>query len=186
MRRLEGAAQAVPPHSGRARCRRRRSGSGRRRPTRPSPAQSRQTVPPTAERPVALPSPLPTPTASALPAEAAAAPPARGLVLVVDDSPTVLKVVEFELRKHRLDVVTAADGCDALSRLHALTPDLVLARYQHAADGRLPGVPRDPRRPANRSCAGRDAVGQGRVLRQDSGPPGGAAATSPSRSTPPR
>jgi twitching motility two-component system response regulator PilG len=52
--------------------------------------------------------------------------PARGLVLVVDDSPTVLKVVEFELRKHRLEVVTAPDGAAALERLQHVQPDLVL------------------------------------------------------------
>jgi twitching motility two-component system response regulator PilG len=52
--------------------------------------------------------------------------PARGVVLVVDDSPTVLKVVSYELKKHRLEVVTAPNGPEALEILKTLLPDLVL------------------------------------------------------------
>lgn len=91
-----------------------------------APAQRLRSEPPTAERPVLAALPHTPPPAPAPPVQSSDAPPARGLVLVVDDSPTVLKVVEFELRKHRLDIVTATDGPDALARLRTLTPDLVL------------------------------------------------------------
>lgn len=72
-----------------------------------------------------------TPPAAATPPPAAPAPapeaePPRGTVLVVDDSPTVLRVVEFELKRHRLEVVTATHGPEALEKLQTLSPDLVL------------------------------------------------------------
>jgi twitching motility two-component system response regulator PilG len=52
--------------------------------------------------------------------------PPRSVVLVVDDSPTVLKVVSYELTRHGLEVVTASDGPEALRTLETLSPDLVL------------------------------------------------------------
>ncbi len=52
--------------------------------------------------------------------------PALGLVLVVDDSPTVVRVVSFELRKHRLEVMAASNGPEALALLKTHVPDLVL------------------------------------------------------------
>jgi twitching motility two-component system response regulator PilG len=57
---------------------------------------------------------------------APAADPALGLVLVVDDSPTVARVVGFELRKHRLEVMAASNGREALALLKTHVPDLVL------------------------------------------------------------
>lgn len=57
---------------------------------------------------------------------APAADPALGLVLVVDDSPTVARVVSFELRKHRLEVMAASNGPEALALLKTHVPDLVL------------------------------------------------------------
>jgi CheY-like chemotaxis protein len=52
--------------------------------------------------------------------------PSRGVVLVVDDSPAVLKGLEFELEGHRVEVLTASSGPEALQRLLTVTPDLVL------------------------------------------------------------
>ena len=49
-----------------------------------------------------------------------------GRVLVVDDSPTVLNGLEFELKGQRVDVLTASSGPEALQRLLSVTPDLVL------------------------------------------------------------
>jgi two-component system chemotaxis response regulator CheY len=45
---------------------------------------------------------------------------AEKIVMVVDDSPTVVKFVSFALRSTGLKVVTACDGMDALEKLSAL------------------------------------------------------------------
>lgn len=58
----------------------------------------------------------------------------RGSVLVVDDSPTVLKLVASSLEPHGFQVVTAAAGLEALARLREARPDLVLL------DINLPGM----------------------------------------------
>ncbi len=49
-------------------------------------------------------------------------------VLVVDDSPTVIKFLSFSLRNDGFDVVSAVDGVDALERLtrHPQSIDLVI------------------------------------------------------------
>jgi twitching motility two-component system response regulator PilG len=52
--------------------------------------------------------------------------PARGAVLVVDDSPTVCKLVTITLEKHGYGVTTAADGLEALARINDGLPDLIL------------------------------------------------------------
>jgi twitching motility two-component system response regulator PilG len=50
----------------------------------------------------------------------------RGNILVVDDSPTVCKLVVITLEKHGYRVVTAADGLEGLARIQDELPDLVL------------------------------------------------------------
>jgi twitching motility two-component system response regulator PilG len=50
----------------------------------------------------------------------------RRIILVVDDSPTIQKVVAVTLEAHGHEVVTASDGMEALSKLRTLKPDLVL------------------------------------------------------------
>jgi two-component system chemotaxis response regulator CheY len=45
---------------------------------------------------------------------------AENIVMVVDDSPTVVKFVSFALRSTGLKVVTACDGMDALEKLSSL------------------------------------------------------------------
>ncbi|MBK7707992.1 MAG: response regulator [Acidobacteria bacterium] len=47
-------------------------------------------------------------------------------ILVVDDSPTVRKLISSKLEKCGHEVVCAIDGLDALEKLNGLTPDLIL------------------------------------------------------------
>lgn len=47
-------------------------------------------------------------------------------ILVVDDTPEILALVETRLRRRGFDVVTAADGDAALVAARARTPDLVV------------------------------------------------------------
>jgi twitching motility two-component system response regulator PilG len=51
--------------------------------------------------------------------------PIRGMVLVVDDSPTVRKLVARTLEKQDYRVVVAADGLEALAKINDGVPDLI-------------------------------------------------------------
>ncbi len=48
------------------------------------------------------------------------------VVLVVDDSPTVRKIVQLTLQRERIMVVTAGDGLSALAAVSDEEPDLIL------------------------------------------------------------
>ena len=48
------------------------------------------------------------------------------VVLVVDDSPTVRKIVQLTLQRERIRVVTAGDGLTALAAVADEQPDLIL------------------------------------------------------------
>lgn len=48
------------------------------------------------------------------------------VVLVVDDSPTVRKIVQLTLQRERIRVVTAGDGLSALTAAGDELPDLIL------------------------------------------------------------
>ena len=48
------------------------------------------------------------------------------VVLVVDDSPTVRKIVQLTLQRERIRVVTAGDGLSALAAVTDEEPDLIL------------------------------------------------------------
>ncbi|HLY30037.1 MAG TPA: response regulator [Ktedonobacterales bacterium] len=48
------------------------------------------------------------------------------VVLVVDDSPTVRKIVQLTLQRERIEVVTASDGLSALAAVADTQPDLIL------------------------------------------------------------
>ena len=50
----------------------------------------------------------------------------RGTILVVDDSPTVCKLVSITLEKHGYRVITAGNGLEALARINDGLPDLIL------------------------------------------------------------
>ena len=55
------------------------------------------------------------------------------LILIVDDDPSVLEVLEFAGHKEGFRIETAIDGQAALSKIQALPPDLIVL------DLRLPG-----------------------------------------------
>ena len=50
----------------------------------------------------------------------------RKKILVVEDSPTIRKVISITLGQKGYDIVEAGDGLEALSRLNEVKPDLVL------------------------------------------------------------
>lgn len=47
-------------------------------------------------------------------------------ILVVDDEPDALELIEFNLKAAGYDVVTAADGTEALKKARVVAPDLIL------------------------------------------------------------
>jgi len=47
-------------------------------------------------------------------------------ILVVDDEPSVVKMVAFRLKKEGLDVVIAQNGTECLEKAKGETPDLIL------------------------------------------------------------
>lgn len=47
-------------------------------------------------------------------------------VLVVDDQPHIVRLIQVNLEKEGFQVVTAGDGVEGLQKLHALKPDLVI------------------------------------------------------------
>jgi CheY-like chemotaxis protein len=47
-------------------------------------------------------------------------------VLIVDDSPTALRFLKAVLENEHYDVVTASDGAEALAKVQAYRPDLVV------------------------------------------------------------
>ena len=47
-------------------------------------------------------------------------------ILVVDDEPDAVELIEFNLRNAGFEVVTAADGAEALRKARATLPDLIL------------------------------------------------------------
>ena len=51
---------------------------------------------------------------------------AQQVVLVVDDSPTVRKIVQITLQRESIRVVTAGDGLSALAAVADTQPDLIL------------------------------------------------------------
>jgi two-component system phosphate regulon response regulator PhoB len=51
---------------------------------------------------------------------------ARQKILVVDDEPDAVELIEFNLKANGYDVVTAADGEEALQKARAVLPDLII------------------------------------------------------------
>jgi two-component system phosphate regulon response regulator PhoB len=47
-------------------------------------------------------------------------------ILIVDDEPDALELVEFNLRQAGYDISTAADGAEALKQARAVVPDLIV------------------------------------------------------------
>src|SRR5512137_1443411 len=50
----------------------------------------------------------------------------RSKILVVDDEPEAVELLEFNLRQAGFDVVTAADGAEALKKARTALPGLIL------------------------------------------------------------
>ena len=50
----------------------------------------------------------------------------RAKILVVDDEPEAVELVEFNLKSAGYDVLTAADGAEALKKAHATPPSLIV------------------------------------------------------------
>ncbi len=55
-------------------------------------------------------------------------------VLIVEDVPEVLRLLEIDLRQHNYEVYTATNGLDGLRKFHEVRPDLVVL------DVMLPGM----------------------------------------------
>ena len=55
-------------------------------------------------------------------------------VLIVDDSPSVLRLLQFVFESEHYDVVTAADGAEGLQKIGERLPDLVVT------DSIMPGM----------------------------------------------
>lgn len=47
-------------------------------------------------------------------------------ILVADDEPDILEIIEYNLKKEGYEVFTAKDGDDALQKARALRPDLII------------------------------------------------------------
>src|SRR5436853_2815310 len=47
-------------------------------------------------------------------------------ILIVDDEPDVVQLIEYNLNSAGYDVITATDGQDALKQARASSPDLVI------------------------------------------------------------
>lgn len=63
-----------------------------------------------------------------------ASPSGRTRVLVVDDSPTALRVLQVTLEAEHYEVATASDGGEGLEKVREWSPDLILT------DSMMPGV----------------------------------------------
>ncbi len=70
-----------------------------------------------------------TTAAQASPAEPAyeAAEPRSAVVMIVDDSPTIRKLVSMTLSRNGFEVIAAKDGVDALKMLTQQRPDIILS-----------------------------------------------------------
>ena len=54
-------------------------------------------------------------------------PEMKKTVLVVDDSPTIRKIVQLCLKEQQIEVITASSGTDGVEKLRKAIPDLMLA-----------------------------------------------------------
>lgn len=63
-------------------------------------------------------------------------------ILIVDDSPVILRAISMKLRSDGYDVCTASDGATAVSVVRKEKPDLILLDLSFPPDG-AGGVPWD-------------------------------------------
>ncbi len=50
----------------------------------------------------------------------------KGLILIADDSPTICRLVTMSLERENYEVVSVANGMEALSKMNEVTPHLIL------------------------------------------------------------
>jgi CheY-like chemotaxis protein len=55
-------------------------------------------------------------------------------VLLIDDSPSVLRLLKFLFESEKYDVVTASDATEGLARINERLPDIIIT------DGVMPGL----------------------------------------------
>ena len=55
-------------------------------------------------------------------------------ILLIDDSPSVLRLLKFLLESEKYDVVTAGDGVEGLARINEQLPDIIIT------DSVMPGM----------------------------------------------
>lgn len=78
-------------------------------------------------------------------------PPGAKVILAVDDSLTVRRVITQALESQGYRVITAADGYEALAKLKDITPDLVILDVALPGMAWLPTLQADSRRKSRRS-----------------------------------
>ena len=61
------------------------------------------------------------------------------LVLIVDDSPTEVHVMQKALEQHGFQTASAADGAEAMRKAREMQPDLILMDIVMPGRQRLPG-----------------------------------------------
>jgi len=52
--------------------------------------------------------------------------PPRKKILIIDDQPFMIKLIQYNLKKHGYDTITETDGLKALEEIDIILPDLVL------------------------------------------------------------
>ena len=55
-------------------------------------------------------------------------------ILIIDDQPFMIKLIQYNLEKHGYETITETDGLNALARIEQISPDLVLL------DIRMPNI----------------------------------------------
>lgn len=103
------------------------------------------------ERAAAVWSEVSAPARERAPLGAAAPQEGNGSVLVVDDEAPLRKLVAVALRRGGYDVTLAADGREALARVAAATPDLIVSDVMMPGMDGLELLARLPANPATRA-----------------------------------
>ena len=104
-------------------------------------------------------------------------------ILVVDDLPQNVRLLEAILAPRGYRVVTATSGAEALERRRRRADRPRPARHPHARDGRLRGLPAPARRRRDALPAGRDDHGERRAGEGARRSRRAPTTSSPSRST---
>ena len=99
----------------------------------------------------------------------------RKTVMIVDDSPTIRKILGLTLERAGYKVVAEPDGESAIERLIQIVPDLILLDIAMPKIDGYEVCKRIKAGPAHQARARRDVVGQGRAVRQVKGHMAGAS-----------